>query len=249
MEIVRDQISAGARDRERCRRPDEVRQAFLCHASPASEHGGERLLPASQVRSALQQLGVVLDEKEVRNYLIGAGLDMDSLGLDEFRRAAEGPWSGEVWAQSLPLAQLLSDALPACSGCHRLRAISSLTAEEIRAVAEGFSEALQRLLAERVEQLRDALAATDGHTEGPGPHRKFEVVPMSCGRIEDFHGGLAKRVGEPRRRMALLAAGAAFRFIGCLSGTRIVGLMSKFGAAILTRVVGGSGVGESMIVG
>ena len=203
MESVRAKIDYGIRARERRLQPKEVESVFNQHAVVAPTTGGEQRLPADRLTlpsdrlsNALQQLGLFVDETEARNYLLVAGGDQRSLGLDEFQQAAQGQWAGEVWAQSLPLAQLLSDTLPDCAECHRLRAISSLTAKEIRAVVEGFSEALEGMLSERVESLRKSLLAMDEHKEGPRPNRKFQVVSMSCGRIEDFHGGVTKRIGE-----------------------------------------------------
>ena len=204
---VRARIDYGIRARERRLQPKEVQGVFKQHAALPTAGGGQRL-PADQLSNALQQLGLFVDETEARNYLLVAGGDQRSLGLDEFQQAAQGKWAGEVWAQSLPLAQLLSDALPDCAKCHRLRAISSLTAKEIRAVVEGFSEALERVLTERVESLRKSLLAMDEYEEGPRPNRKFQVVSMSCGRIEDFHGGVTKRIGE-------LSLGGWFAFDCC----------------------------------
>ena len=199
-ETVRARVSTGVDDRKLRQDAQELRRVFHHLSPPAREPGADRLLPAGRLRDALALLGVRVDEQEAADFLRTAGGGAPAgLSLDDFAAAAERPWAGEAWARSLPLAELLSDALPHCEGCPRLLAIGSLTPEEASAIADGLREGLCRLLLERVAALRGALGAAPG----PPGNRKFEVAEMSAGRVGDFHAGLKKRVGAaPERGMA-----------------------------------------------
>jgi hypothetical protein len=194
-------IEAGLDDRERGHghRSNLIEKVFF-QASVSDGHGGKRL-PSDRFLTALERVGISIDEGEAREFLRTKGGACDSVDLDDFRRAAAKQWDVDVWAQSLPLAPMLADALPRCTGCKRLRALCSLTEEEIRAIADGYRDGLQRVLTQHVGYLRVAFEALDRLGATPRNHAapKFELPAMSCGNIQDFHAGLQKRIGEAVR--------------------------------------------------
>jgi hypothetical protein len=108
------------------------------------------------------------------------------------------------WARSLPLADVLLDALPRPSiddPRHPLRAISELSSSDLSVVVRGFAEGLERTLKESVEVLHQAFLAYDANVARASKGRvcaarKFEHPPeMKCGDIEDFHKTLDGRIG------------------------------------------------------
>jgi hypothetical protein len=207
-ERVRQQIEAGRTRRAR-RTNQELDGAFQAHAD---EVGGDRRIPRARLQAALREFHAGASEAEVDHFLLMRGGPADgSVDLEDFREAARTAWAVETWAQSLPLAQLLADALPESLDHHRLRAASSLTGGEIRDIAEGVGRALQALLTEHVTSLRRSFRAMDNQAAGvpqrdseanvPAQGCKFsaDISRMDCGDVKGFHRGLQKRVGlRPR---------------------------------------------------
>ena len=153
----------------------------------------------------------VTDEDVRRRDLLLRTFDRNKdgrLDMNEFTRAMQAPSPLEEWARSLPLAQLLVDALPRRAGHDSLRTAGQLTQEEIDAVADGFAYGLRRLLTERVEQLCESFASMDSSPVPEGgaaasSKYQFDVPKLRCGSIADFHVGLASRIGRtPRPRIA-----------------------------------------------
>ncbi len=168
------------------------------HQSSVPDSDGKHRMPSDRFLPALKRLEIFVDEGEALEFLRTKGRSRDFVELEEFRRAAAKKWDVDVWAQSLPLAAMLADALPQCSGISRLRAVCSLTEGEIQAIADGYREGLQRLLKDHVGYLRTAYEALDKRAAMPrnGAAQKFELSAMSCGTIHDFHAGLHKRIGK-----------------------------------------------------
>ena len=197
-------------------------RVFQAHATAAGQAhataaGGAPRIPRARLQAALRELHAVISEAEADQFLLmrGGAAD-DSVDLEDFREAARTAWAAETWAQSLPLAQLLADALPESADCHRLRAASSLTGGEIAVIAAGVGEALRELLSEHVRSLRQSFKAMDkeaeqaeGRRQSGGtrnaaePGVKFSahvsrmdgISRMDCGDVGGFHRGLQKRVG------------------------------------------------------
>lgn len=194
---VKGRIEAGLDERQlghghKSRLIDEV---FRQDSVPSGN--GEDKMPSDRFLPALKKLGISVDEGEAQAFLRTKGGARAFVDPDEFRRAATKKWCVDAWAQSLPLAQMLVDALPQSTGCNRLRAVCSLTEEDIRVIADGYRDGLQRLLRQHQVQLRAAYEALDKLVATPnGAARKFELPAMSCGSIQDFHAGLQKRIGE-----------------------------------------------------
>jgi hypothetical protein len=108
------------------------------------------------------------------------------------------------WVRSLPLADVLLDALPrppVDDSRHPLRAISELSPSDLSVTVKGCAEGFERMLGESVEALRQAFRAYDANVAEASKGRvcaarKFEHPPeMKCGNIEDFHKTLDGRIG------------------------------------------------------
>jgi hypothetical protein len=195
---VKSRIEAGLDDRQRGlnHKPELIDKVFRQTSAP-DDHG-EHKMPSDRLVPALRRLSISIDQGEAQEFRRTKGGSRDFVSRDEFRRAATKQWDVDVWAQSLPLAPMLADALPECTGCNRLRAVCSLTEVEIRAIADGYREGLQRLLTQHVGYLRTAYEALDKLVAMPrnGAAQKFELSAMRCGKLQDFHAGLQKRIGK-----------------------------------------------------
>ncbi len=155
-------------------------------------------ISSDRFREALESMGICVDEEEALEFVRSKGGDVGFVDSAEFQRAVGRQWSAEVWAKSLPLAEMLADALPNCIGCHRLRAVSDLKEEEIAAIADGYRDGLVQVLNEHIAMLRNAykvMAVYATKSKTGLAAKKFEVSSMSSGKIGDFHDGLQKRIG------------------------------------------------------
>jgi hypothetical protein len=124
-------------------------------------------------------------------------------------RRPQAPTPVRGWVQSLPLAELLLDALPKQlddddddQHSHPLRAVSQLDEHQLQVTAICFAQGLQRLLREGVEALGEAFRAFDETLKNSEELQtkkaaaKFEQLQdIKCGTIEDFHAGLEGRIG------------------------------------------------------
>ena len=145
----------------------------------------------------------VTEEDTKRRDLLLRTFDRNKDGLmdlKEFTQAIQAPTPVEDWVRTLPLAQLLVDALPRRADHDSLRTAGQLTQEEIDAVADGFAYGLRRLLKEQVGQLGESFASMDSSPKPEGgaaasSKYQFDVPKLRCGSIADFHVGLASRIG------------------------------------------------------
>jgi Ca2+-binding EF-hand superfamily protein len=150
----------------------------------------------SEIRQEFEKIS---DEDAERTFI-----DMDvennlALDIDEFRRALQKPFPIEQAVSALPLSRVISSSLP---GLHNLpiddhlEAFSKLSDEEVSAMTSAVSFELEKLLLEMVRNLRAGFEIQRSGAGGEsGAGEKFSVV-LSGGRVEDFHAGLARRVGE-----------------------------------------------------
>ena len=119
-------------------------------------------------------LGICVDDEEALEFLRSKGGDVGFVDAAEFQRAVGRQWAVEGWAKSLPLAEMLADALPNCTGCHRLRAVSVLKQEEIVAIADGYRDGLIQVLNEHVAMLKNAYDAMAVYTTKSGTKLHFK---------------------------------------------------------------------------
>ena len=103
----------------------------------------------------------------------------------------------ENWAKSLPLPQLLARSVLTSAGADSLEIVSCLSAEDIALVTHRFGEGLKLILMESVEKLKQTLRKIKERENCDSQVEKFvaDVPRMKCGSIDDFHKGLAARIG------------------------------------------------------
>jgi hypothetical protein len=126
------------------------------------------------------------------------------LTLNEFEQAVQAPLPLEEWADSLPLAQIMTDAIPRLAGHDHLRDLGRLTKDDISNIVEGFAYGMKRLLHDRVQMLAQSFAKMDELAVanaklvgGREPSEKFRAEPskLRCGNIDDFYLGMSSSIG------------------------------------------------------
>jgi hypothetical protein len=86
-------------------------------------------------------------ESETPKIFSSSQLDWtEDLDFNEFKQAAMKPTAFEQWASSLPLPQLLADALPREKGPDPIKLFSSLSDDQISDVCQAFLVGLKQVL-------------------------------------------------------------------------------------------------------
>ncbi len=172
-----------------------MQQVFDRHSDPATE-----LILASALGPALRDLDVAVDEEDVDQIFKAADLNKNG-GLDfhEFWTLVGMPSPIEEWVRSLPLAQLVADAMPRIDGKRedQVRHLSSITESQLEESFAVLMDGLKRMLRESLAALKVSYATWDRATTADnGAALKFQISTMSVGNISNFHEGLAARIGE-----------------------------------------------------
>jgi hypothetical protein len=132
-------------------------------------HAVGHSIPPQSIKTALEAAGADVSIAEELLRCNTSGID-----YNDFKRAALSPSPLEMWANSIPLASILADALP-ISSQDPLRRISVLSAEEIACIAEGVGAALKQVLASKVESLHQVYVRLDEQTRSQTHVSKFQV--------------------------------------------------------------------------
>ena len=79
-----------------------------------------------------------------------------------------------------------------------MRSVCKLSTSELDAVCAAFLDGFKIMLAEKCAELRSSFEAMDKKAAEAAndSSKKFEIFGMSCGRIQDFHEGLNRRIGN-----------------------------------------------------
>ena len=182
-----DQVNLGFLRRD----PSHVKTIFDQHHDKTSMSIGK-----GKLHSALTALGLDIDVE--RTSELFEEFDSDaSRGLDfeEFQQLLHRSNRLYEWAKGLPLHELLADAIPRRAGRDPLRVVSELTVEETSMACRAFREGLSKMLKEGIASLKQAFAVSDSRANSD-QDSKFNIVPLSCGQIGDFHAGIEERIGN-----------------------------------------------------
>ncbi len=79
-----------------------------------------------------------------------------------------------------------------------LRCVCKISPPEIESVCAAFLDGFKIMLVEKCADLRSSFEAMDKKAAEAAndASKKFEIFGMSCGRIQDFHEGLNRRIGN-----------------------------------------------------
>jgi hypothetical protein len=176
------------------RRDDEFLAKFFRNKTSSSSGSSE--LTNQQFSSALEELGLCLQEDEIK--VIFCTMDMNNDGvmdLEEFKKAVRFPSPMERVISALPIAQVFADAMPAAIGVDRLWQVGQLTPKRIEDICLAAMPFVKKIIQDAVTTLNASFDVKKKSEDGQSA-KKFEVPPeMSAGTVEDFHGGLAGRIG------------------------------------------------------
>jgi hypothetical protein len=180
------------------RNKEIVQEVFARLSSKQSSSETSSYLPKSQLLPLFRELGVNISAREAEELFdeFDTG-NSQGLDLQELLLLLQKPSRLHEWAMSLPLHQLLADAIPRKPGIDPLRVVSKLTAEERSAVCDMVRMGLERMLEESSELLCKAFLKSDQRSkESFVDSSKFNLQSFSCGSIDDFHNGVEARIGE-----------------------------------------------------
>jgi hypothetical protein len=99
----------------------------------------------------------------------------------------------------LPLNRLVSDAMPRPVSCLRkdqLRYLSNVTLEQLEVSCDVVKEKLINILEEHLAILKKVLNCHAASNDISENVEKFQICKMRVGDIDDFHKGLAGRIGK-----------------------------------------------------
>ncbi len=156
-----------------------------------------------QALSEVRQEFEHVSDEEARKYFVEMDVENNNaLDLDEFRHALRKLFPIEQALSALPLSQVIASSMPGLYSIaidDHLESFSKLQPTDIAAMASSVSFELEKLLLEMVCSLRKGFDMKYKAEYGSDAGAKFSVqgsVTVSGGRVEDFHAGLAQRVGE-----------------------------------------------------
>lgn len=159
-----------------------------------------RILSSEKICAALVALGIHTDAQGAEVLFQEFDTDNSSgLSLEEFQQLVRKPQPLVEWAKTQDLPEMLADAIPRKEGVDALRVVSDLTEDEIENVLGALLEGLGTVLRKSVKALKHAFAVSDSRSKSLSSDistgSKFDVIALSCGNIDDFHAGLAGRIG------------------------------------------------------
>ena len=114
-----------------------------------------------------------------------------------YQWVSELPWA-DVIATHLAKLTKLSALSPLSSTADVVNEIAQhVSNDDMRTCVEGCITDLTTVMKDALAALKVSQAAMAAKERGRGSTgSKFQVSPMSCGTVEDFHLGLSTRVGE-----------------------------------------------------
>ena len=191
---VRKQVNSGFLRRDTA----HVKSVFDRHcAFKGSDHRAHlSYIPKEKLQTVLKDLDVDVDAKQAD--VLFDEFDPDKsygLDFDEFMLLLKNSTPISEWGNNLMLCELLADAIPKVPGIHPLRVVSKLTRSDVHSICEGMMEGLERIIWESALDLNSAFEAMDRKVQGHDDS-KFSMIPMSCGKIDDFHAGIESRIGQ-----------------------------------------------------
>ena len=184
---VRNRIHAGLN-----RRNDEFLQEYFDRK--VGEYGTSTL-NRQQFTSALEELGVRMNEDDVSIVFRTADLNSDGvLHLEEFKKAVRFPSTIEQFISTLPITQVFADAMPDETDTEsRLRRFSRISEKQVDEICEVIMPFLGKMIKEAVKETQVSFAAMD---KSSASNIKFTLPDeMPSGTVGDFHRGLTARIG------------------------------------------------------
>jgi hypothetical protein len=173
---------------------DLIRDTFESHKNIGTE-----FMSASSLESALTDLGIIFHPSDLNEIIESSDLNANGLDLEGFKSLVAKPSPIDEWVRTLPLIQLVSDAMPRPVSCLRedqLRHLSSVSLEQLEVSCDVIKEKLIKILEEHVGNLKRVLNCHTTFNDINDNVEKFQICKMRVGNIGDFHKGLDGRIGK-----------------------------------------------------
>jgi Ca2+-binding EF-hand superfamily protein len=180
-----------------------IKELFKRHSH---DRNGKTLVSATGLQAALKELADEPVTLEKASALVKMH-DIDENGaLDEqeFHRAIKiDPSPLEMWAETLPLSDLLAACLQGItvsdSGSDSVRQLICISEDRLEVAVEAFTSCLLKtLLPEQIALLKNRIELQDEKAKeaSSGASAKFTVYKMNAGDIKDTQKSLSERIGE-----------------------------------------------------
>ena len=186
--MISEQVEIGFRRRD----TEIVNETFRKYCDHRSNHS---IIRNDKLPKALNDLGVYVQAKDLDEFLQEFDFT-NKIGLDnlDFLSVLKKPTISEEWVKTLPIPEIIADAIPKISGIHPLEVVSELSNAEISVICRAVFHGLEKILNIASEKLKDAFTAMKKKDKMEG-ECKFSLLPMTCGTIKDFHSGIEGRIG------------------------------------------------------
>ena len=184
LEQVRDGLPVRRRDK------NAVKEIFFQFSTVRN---GENRLPKDRFHLAATKLGIGIDATDAEalfDEFTDKSCDLNLLEFQQLLKQKSTPLL--EWAKSLDLHKILAMAIT-FGGEDSLRAVSRLTDEQINNTCQAMLPALVETVRSSVQELKGAYKITD--TRQDHSNSKYNIVPLSCGKIDDFFSGMEVRIG------------------------------------------------------
>jgi hypothetical protein len=191
---VSERIEAGRRRRD----PAHLRSVYDRFRGTSPKMARTSLAQALDELQAGPSKGETIDE-------ISLAFDVDrddQINFSEFTNAVLRPSPIEACCKQVNFHHAIADAIPLDDGDQPLRAMAHLTDEQIDVICTEALPAINRLVRDKVRELRVAFHARR-QASNAAPGAKFSTFKASVGTPEHFFNGPSDRVGEaptPRAR-------------------------------------------------
>jgi hypothetical protein len=183
---VASQIDQGIRRRD---------ETFLKTTFEQHMHPTTKTLRIEKLPSILSSLGAKCDDPGELFDSVDVNKD-GALDFDDFKRVVSVSTDIQRLIQTLPISHMVADALPKESGQDSVRNFCEITSEQVKIVCASLLPFLEKMLIEYAAQLKNAYEIMEKNRDGDSQYSsKFELTPMSVGNIDNFHEGLASRIG------------------------------------------------------
>ena len=203
VQVLKEQVDAGFRKRDFKSIESVFKQYAVTDRKTSIAH-----IEKKNLLIALKEFDAIPDVSNAdlcKEDFLFRSLDRNQdgiLSLDEFVQAVQAPSPLDEWASSLPLPQILVDAIPRKVGGDHLRDLGLLKPEDINNIADAFAYGVKRVLLEYKERLAESFSqmdkdATSATMQEGEPYTKFQAESrkLRCGNIDDFYLGMSSRIG------------------------------------------------------
>lgn len=194
---LKAQIQAGFNRRDK--------EYLLATFNKFNSNKTDKLITASSLSAALKDMGIAVEQEEIEELLLSNDINNDGgLDLDEFSSLVSALSESPAleWARSLPLAEIVLDGLPktdhdGCKNKDRLRNLCNVSERELEVSCTAIMEGLLKTLKENLAVVKKAYDLLDSKKAADqSASAKFQIIKISVGKIEDFHNGIAARIGK-----------------------------------------------------